>query len=181
MYENMRSDPRSIPVYSATLYHGLPGEILRRLKFNGEKHLASVAAALTVEHAVRLPGPGDLLVPVPVAPGRRRERGYNQVLLIARELVSTTGCELGDVLYRDDGPSQVGLTPEERRKNVRGVFHFKGKKSLEDLRIWILDDVATTFSTIHSASGELRRAGARGITGLTVTYRRRLSGSIIPY
>ncbi|MBN2587664.1 MAG: ComF family protein, partial [Candidatus Fermentibacteraceae bacterium] len=169
-----------VPVFSAVLYAGLPGEMLRRLKFKGEKHLASAAADLILLHSRHLPGQGDTIVPVPAGRKRKRERGYNQAALIARRLSKRTGAGVCLPLARDDGPSQLGLSTRQRRKNVEGVFHLRrGRQVPGGSTIWLVDDVATTFSTIHGAAMVLLEGGAGKVLGLTLAYRRKTADSII--
>ncbi len=169
-----------VPVYSAVMYNGLPGEIVVRLKFNGEKHLAGVAADLIMRYSMKLPVSNDILVPVPASRRRKRERGYNQAILIASKLASGTGCRSLNVLSKDESPSQVGLSPSRRRKNVSGIFHMKsGKRLPPETDVWLVDDVATTCSTIDSAARVLLDSGARTVTGLSLTYRKKTTDSII--
>lgn len=151
-----------------------------KLKFSGEKYLAAAAAGLIVRYSHCLPSPGDVIVPVPVSRKRKRERGYNQAALIAGRLASATGTVMRKLLARKHGPSQLELSVAGRRKNVEGVFYPGGGRRIpEGKRIWLVDDVATTFSTIHSAAGALLENGAESVTGLTLAYRRRCTGSII--
>ncbi len=169
-----------VPVYSALMYRGLPGEIIVRLKFNGERHLAKAAAGLILQYSMRLPAPGDILVPVPAGRKRKRERGYNQTALITAKLASMIGCRSLDILKKDDSPSQVGLSPSQRRQNVAGTFHMRSRCRVpEGTDIWLVDDVATTCSTIDSAAGVLLDSGAVRVTGLTLAYRKRTTDSII--
>jgi len=169
-----------VPVYSSVMYRGLPGEIVVRLKFNGERHLATVAAGMIMRYSMKLPEPGDILVPIPSGRKRKRERGYNQAALIAVKLASMSGCRSLDILTKDDSLSQVGLSPSYRRKNVAGIFHMKGRCGIhEGADIWLVDDVATTCSTIDSAAGVLLDSGAMNVTGLTLTYRKRMTDSIV--
>ena len=168
-------------MHSALMYRGIPGELVRRLKYNGEKGLAATAAELILRHSVQLPARGDSLVPVPTTTGRLKERGYNQAALIARSLSRRTGADYHDLLERDEGPTQVGLTLAERRRNVEGVFHLGSGSNLKKIgRVWLIDDVATTFSTLGSAAGSLLWAGLRPVTALTLAYRRKGSDSIVP-
>ena len=169
-----------VPVYSAVMYRGLPGEIVVRLKFNGEKHLAKAAAGMIMRYSMRLPCPGDILVPVPAGRKRKRERGYNQAALITAKLASMSGCRNLDILKKDDSPTQVGLSPSERRQNVAGIFHMRSRCRVPDgVDIWLVDDVATTCSTIDSAAEVLLDSGAHRVWGLTLAYRKRTADSIV--
>lgn len=171
---------KGVPVYSAVMYHGLPGEIVVRLKFNGEKYLAATAADMIMRYSTKLPGSNDILVPIPASRRRKRERGYNQAALIAGRLASMSGSRSLDILARKDSPSQVGLSLSRRRKNVAGIFHMKSRNRVPSgVNIWLVDDVATTCSTIDSAAEVLLDSGARSVMGLTLTYRKRMTDSII--
>ncbi len=178
--DHMEAGVAGVPVYSAVLYRGLPGEIVVRLKFKGGKHLARAAAGMIMHYSMKLPAPGDVLVPVPAGRKRKRERGYNQAALLTAKLASLSGCRSHDILKKDDSPSQVGLSPSQRRENVAGVFHMNGRYRVpEGANIWLVDDVATTCSTIDSAAGVLLDSGAMSVTGLTLAYRKRTTDSII--
>lgn len=74
--------------------------------------------------------------------------------------------------------SQVGLTKAERRTNVNGAFQAKPNR-VDGRRILLLDDIATTGSTLSSCAEALRAAGARDVFALTVARafgRRSLAG-----
>ena len=169
-----------ISIYSAALYRGLPREIVLRIKFNGEKYLARVAAEMILRNSIAIPEADDILVPVPAGSKRIRERGYNQSHLIAEALASRVGAKNLNLLCRGDGRSQVGLSVAERRSNVRGVFSLRKRRKVPtDVHIWLIDDVATTCSTLDSASEILLKSGAESVTGLTLTYRKQVAGSIV--
>jgi ComF family protein len=167
-----------IEAVSAFSHGGLPRELVIRLKYGGERHLAGCAARLIRERMDVLPGPGDLLVPVAASRERIRERGYDQAALMARQLARLTGSRLAALLEREDRPPQVGLPEEERRTNVSGAFSLA--RPLPEIEgLWLVDDVMTTGSTICDAARALRDGGAVSVAALTLTYRDTLSGSII--
>ena len=119
--------------------------------------------------------PGDLLVPVPLHSSRRRQRGYNQSELLAREISKTTGLPVDNGLLArvHNTPPQVGAAGrEERRRNVDGSFEVKnGPRAKPDLRgaaIIVVDDVATTGSTISACASALKLAGAASVWGLVL-------------
>jgi len=159
-----------IPVHSVFLHCGAARELITGLKYEGRRRLASTAALLACLHARSLPGPGDLLVPVPLSPRRARERGYNQAHLLARALAEHTGARCRQVLARDERGPQVGLSRGERRRNLAGAF-----TAQHDLAgsggIWLVDDVITTGATLTEAAAALGRAGAGAVSGFTMTYR----------
>jgi ComF family protein len=98
-----------------------------------------------------------------------KERGYNQVSLLARPV----GLGL-HIPYRSQAlrkvretRSQVGLTAEERRLNVKDVFQAE-QRTVKGRTILVVDDITTTGSTIEECAKALSRAGARQVYGLTL-------------
>jgi ComF family protein len=128
----------------------------------------SVVRALAREAASRAPGGRpDLIVPVPLHPRRLRARGFNPAALLARALASDLRVA-GDVVAlrrTRDTPSQTGLDRRGRRRNVRDAFCTRAGVKLPK-RIWLVDDVVTTSSTLSEAAAALRRAGAKTVVGI---------------
>ncbi|HTP44636.1 MAG TPA: ComF family protein [Candidatus Acidoferrum sp.] len=112
----------------------------------------------------------DVVVPVPLHPDRRRERGYNQAELIARPLAKNLGLDLGAYLLvrTKPRPAQLVLSRSEHWKSVRGAYATRPGVRVDKLRILLVDDVLTTGATLDACSRELKRAGAASIMGLTV-------------
>lgn len=180
----IRAEPMNLPsgisVHSVFEYCGIPRELILRLKYKGERWLAGTMAELIYEYSDVLPATQDLIVPIPADSLRKRERGYNQAALIARRLAGLTGNCCIDLLGKKPCLSQVGLNLEERRENVKDVFYLKkGTSFPRDAHLWLIDDVASSFSTMNSASKVLLEAGAFTVTGLSLTYRKTDFGSMI--
>jgi ComF family protein len=113
--------------------------------------------------------PVDVIVPVPLGRERMRERGYNQVAMVAYPLAMLGGWDYQPAcLYRSrETASQVGLTIAQRRQNVQDAF--EADPGLIDGRdVLLIDDVATTGATISSCSRALLQAGARAVHALTI-------------
>jgi len=104
-----------------------------------------------------------MLVPVPLHPGRLRQRGYNQALEIGRALAQTLAIELAPQAARRVRSTleQTTLTAAQRLRNLRGAFEVSAR--VQGRHVAILDDVITTGAT----AGELARmawaAGAREV------------------
>lgn len=112
-----------------------------------------------------------ILVPIPLFPSRERERGYNQAELLAMDLSKRLGLKTNNLLKRvKKTVSQVGLSKEDRRKNIKGSFEINEdlKSVIKDHYIFLVDDVFTTGSTLIEASKVLKRHGARKVWGLTL-------------
>ena len=112
-----------------------------------------------------------LLVPVPLAPKRLRERGYNQSECLARALGAVVGKPVRvDALTRvRETPTQTALTPEARLANVAGAFQARG---VQGCRIVLVDDVFTTGATLLTSAAALKQAGANPVEAVTFARAR---------
>lgn len=140
-----------------------------RFKYGGRQEYADWYGhmmALRLRALVRdrvLPGP-DLLVPVPLAAGRRKKRGYDQALLLARAVSKETGIPLKtDLLVRcrETLPMKdMGLS--DRRNNLKRAFKVHGY----DVRyksIMLIDDIYTMGTTVDACAEVLKKAGAQTV------------------
>jgi ComF family protein len=112
----------------------------------------------------------DVVVPVPLAAVKRRDRGYNQAALLAHDLsrrLARPYC--GEALMRvRDTPSQTRLTAAARRANVLGAFKVAAPGWVRGRTVLLLDDVMTTGATLHEAARALRKAGAGRVWAVAV-------------
>jgi ComF family protein len=134
----------------------------------------------------------DLLVPVPLAAVRMRDRGYNQAALLGGTVGAALGLEIAsDTLVRSRAAgSQTTLHPGERRANVAGAFRVSpdAASRVAARHILLVDDVWTTGATALACADALLDAGARAISVVTFARalpgpedRVRRAGSILPF
>ena len=110
----------------------------------------------------------DAIVPVPLHPRRRRERGYDQVLLLAAVAARHTGAPVVPALHRiRGGVPQVRLDRRGRAANVRSAF-VGTAGALHGGRVALIDDVATTGATLRDAAAAARACGARAVRAYVV-------------
>jgi ComF family protein len=111
--------------------------------------------------------PVDLIVPVPLHPDRRRERGYNQAELIARPLARRLRLNLETRLLvrTKPRPPRLVLSRSEHWKSVRGAYATREGARVDKLRILLVDDVLTTGATLDACSRALKKAGAAAFWG----------------
>jgi ComF family protein len=142
------------------------------LKYHQVTCLARWFAERLVEVVQRDPQSfaADVVVPVPLHPARRRERGYNQAELIARPLARRLGLPLRSYLLvrTRPRPDKLILSRCERWESVRGAYATRARAPVDNLRILLVDDVFTTGATLDSCARALRGSGASSVIGLTV-------------
>ena len=153
-------------------YRSELSRIIQAFKFGGRQNLAGLLAPLL---AATLQGSWspreiDLIVPVPLHPKRKRERGYNQALLLSRDLARLVGVPFrSDALHRVRSTlPQVGLSDAERARNLKRAFQCKKPAAIKGLHVLLVDDVMTTGSTVASAAEALLEGGALRVSVLTL-------------
>jgi len=157
------SGPHPIERSLAAFAYAFPVDhLVQLLKYRGNLAVGRVLGALLARsvQAQELHQDVDWVVPVPLHPGRHADRGFNQSAEIARcvaRVLDLETCEGAVGRVRDTRP-QVGLRPEERRRNIAGAFvasaRFRGR------RVAVVDDVLTTGATVGAVAAALRQAGA---------------------
>lgn len=141
---------------------------LHKLKYRRDFSMGDSLASQMLSFVRELNWPMDMIVPIPLGKQRRRERGYNQVGMIAMPLAMALNVEYApnELMRRKETRTQVGLTKIERRENVQDAFQAGarvGKKT-----VLVMDDVSTTGSTLSSSAKALYSAGAKDVYALTV-------------
>lgn len=157
--------PRFDVCHSAYRYAFPIDHLVRRLKYGEAIIHARVLGELLaryLKYRRREPWP-ECLVPVPLAPARYRQRGYNQAIELGRWLERTLELPMRtDLLVRTrETVEQASLSQKERRKNVRRAFALN--HPLKEKHVAVIDDVVTTASTVNEVARVLRRAGAKRV------------------
>ena len=105
------------------------------------------------------------IVPVPLHPAKKRERGFNQSNIIAKTISKQIGVPLINMVRRDIyTQTQTKLSKVERQSNVEDVFKLRSSNfPLRNANILVIDDVLTTGATINATASVLLSAGARQV------------------
>jgi ComF family protein len=161
----LRRSPRFDAAYCAFRYAYPVDHLVQGIKYHGAVAQGRVLGELLAQSLQRTrvaPLP-ELIVPVPLAPRRFRERGYNQAIELGRCVEKRLRIPLrADVVVRlRETREQAALDKRERRKNIRGAFDVV--RALPGKHIAVIDDVITTGSTVNELARVLKKAGARRV------------------
>lgn len=154
-------------VRAAVIYDDLSRQIVLKLKHGGKIGLARLIARHLDRH---IPAERDalLLAAVPLHRWRLWRRGFNQSILIARELARTHSLPFDDSLIGRSTatPPLKGLSAKERAKLMRGVFALRPDRAgaVSGRHVLLVDDVYTSGATSHACVKLLKKAGAEKVT-----------------
>ena len=140
------------------------------------KDLSKVLSKTLIEHLVLTKNNTNqiwenaILVPVPLEKRKLKSRGYNQAEELAKELSKVINIPLitKTLIKIKSTSSQMKLKKEEREKNIKNAFITKNREQINGKKIFLVDDVYTTGSTMEECARVLKDAGARQVWGIVV-------------
>lgn len=103
------------------------------------------------------------IIPMPISSERLAERGYNQMLIIAKKLSKHMNIPVWQPVIRLAQHSQKGLSRVERMQNIAQQFKVIKTETRQYQRVLIIDDVVTTASSIYALRQALQKLGCRHI------------------
>jgi competence protein ComFC len=161
-------DPVIRQARAVAVYDGWVTTAVKRVKYHAEPDRTWQFAEAMAPIVSSL-GHVDVLVPVPLHPGKQRKRGYNQSSRIAEHLARMTGIPMLDLLQRTrDTVSQTTLTGRERKSNVADAFVLDPRwHPRSGLSYVLIDDVRTTGATLNACAAALGAASPAQISALT--------------
>jgi ComF family protein len=110
----------------------------------------------------------DIVIPVPLHPARKRERGFNQAEALAEIFCQRAGLTMSTALERIRyTTTQTVFDRTERMENLRDAFRLRPKTNVQGLRVLLIDDVLTTGSTLSECARVLKLAGAISVHAAT--------------
>lgn len=165
------------PIFDACVapfLYGFPVDrMIQGLKYRGDLVYGRILGNLLARHLARRQTRPELVIPVPLASMRYRERGFNQARELALPVCKALSLTLrSDLVTRHrETREQAGLDRNERLKNTQRAFALTAP--LTARHVAIIDDVVTTGSTVNEISKVLRAAGAEWIEVWAVARARR--------
>jgi ComF family protein len=165
-------------------YEGMLRDVIHLFKYQEVRPAAAFLCRLMMQAVQSLDLPDSLLViPVPLWRGKRRARGFNQAEEIARSFVRSQAAaasiqlDTSSLIRRRETVSQIGLTRDQRRANLRGAFAVTRPHRLRDRSVLLIDDVMTTGTTAGECARVLLRAGAKEVFVATAARATRHSAA----
>jgi ComF family protein len=162
-------------------------EAIHALKYDRIRPAARRLGAMLAAAIAQLApdAPAELLVvPVPLHRTKRKERGFNQARTLARYAIKALSKSHPEwhltlaprtLMRQRSTESQAGLTPRQRRNNVRGAFKVSDLSAVRGRNILLIDDILTTGATARAAAQSLKRAGAASVYVATLARARRVN------
>lgn len=172
--------------------HSLPSNLIYNLKYNDSPDIGIHLGKTIAERGLQKPPTAenhffegiDALIPIPITPKRRRERGYNQSEKIAEGISQLTNIPIiTDAVARTSfHESQTSKNRWQRNLNVEGAFRLspfyhdaEGKHPISQLagkHLLIVDDVCTTGATIISCCKTLQQTGKMKFSITTIGWAK---------
>jgi ComF family protein len=153
-------------------FSGSMRTLVHQLKY-ADRHDARALLGRWLAHAGHdLLADADLIAPVPLGRWRLLSRRFNQAAILAQELSRLSGVPVEpQLLIRTRSTkTQVGLTHDQRRRNVAGAFTvpIRQRAKLQGRNVLLVDDVITTGATVEACARALKRAGAARVDVLAL-------------
>ncbi len=153
-------------------YENIIREKIIEYKFNEKTYMYSTLEKIILndEKICSFLKKYDIIIPVPLYPKKKLERGYNQTELIAKKIAKDLQIKVDTKLLKKiiDTRKQSTLTKQERKSNVKDAFKLKSSKKIEGKKVILFDDIYTTGSTMNECSRIIKKSGAKEIAILTI-------------
>ncbi len=153
-------------VYVCTEYEGFAEKIVRQMKFERAIEATRLIAKIAAIQFGSVLVDDVVIVPVPTATSRVRERGYDQAVVMAKHFSKHTGLPCANALRRLGQQRQTTSTRAQRLAQLDGAFEMKARKLKGVRHVLLIDDVLTTGATLETAARVLKQAGVRRVDGI---------------
>ena len=152
------------------VYNDACRRLVLRFKDYGATYLARLMATWIYARSRDILESADLLIPVPLHWKKLIKRGYNQSVLVARELSRLSGVPLGltSLIKKKHNVSQGRLSARQRAQNVRGAYRVRCPEVIQGKHVVLIDDVFSSGSTLKECAQVLRESDAKEVDVLVI-------------
>ncbi|MDY6938831.1 MAG: ComF family protein [Cyanobacteriota bacterium] len=172
----------TLPVFAWGNYGGALKKAIAALKYENNPQLArplGMWLGQTWNRAAIVRATQLVVVPIPMHPDKRRQRGFDQAQLLARSFARVTGLPLrsrGLVRVRQT-EALFGLSPEARQQEVKEAFAIGPEfRRRSPGSVLLVDDIYTTGATTLEAAAVLKKCGIRTVGVVALATPRRPNG-----
>lgn len=164
-------------VWVNTDYQALAQDLVQTYKFGHVRAAAAPIAALMIQSLLRIITPAQLktlnylVVPLPTATSRIRQRSFDHSSLLAKAIAKELGMELGQPLGRLGQSRQLGSSRQARLAQQSNHYFARHPQRIAGRNILLIDDVITTGGSLIAATKTLRAAGAAHVDALVFAKR----------
>jgi len=157
----IKKPPSFVRARSLYVFNGEVRRAVHELKYRWGTRLGPFLALGMAHAVIKNNFDVDVIVPVPLHKNKIRKRGFNQSVVIARQMarVLSVPLDITNFVRIKSTLSQVGLAGAERRGNMAGAFEVRDAKAFEGKKTLLVDDVFTTGSTVNECAKVLKKAG----------------------
>lgn len=140
------------------------------------KDLAETFAKIIAEHLIISKNNTEAIwqnscfVPIPLDKKKLKWRNYNQAEELSKELskIINVPVVLNNLVKTKSTLSQVDLSEKQREENIKDAFLIKDSVEIKDKKVFLVDDVYTTGSTMNECAKILKKAGVKEVFGITI-------------
>jgi ComF family protein len=149
-------------------------KLIHQLKYKGIKEVGFELGriyALTLKTSLFLEDI-DIIIPVPLHPSKKRQRGFNQSYIICQGISEVSGIpvEAKLLVRKTVSKTQTRKTRYDRWTNVHDIFRITDQGSLRNKHILLVDDVITTGSTLEACANELLKVENVKVSVVALAY-----------
>lgn len=152
-------------IYIAGNYEGISEQMVKSLKFEQKRQTAEPMSVIMAKLLYDV-SYDTVLCPVPTAPKRVRERGFDHAKLISECLGKLVDLPTMNLLRRKSNVRQLGSSRKDRIAQVRGEFEIFNTEKIEGKKVLLVDDVMTTGATLSAVAKILKEAGAKSVSAV---------------
>lgn len=160
--KSCRSRSKLGRVWVRSLYQGVSSQLVLSFKYERAR-AAYVPIAKALAEVLPMLPLNTVVIGVPTATGRIRQRGYDHTKLIIRQFAGSMGLVWAAPVVRSGQAHQFGSSRQVRRKQLERAFRVVSPEQVKDQNILLVDDVITTGATLETLAQVLKTAGAKRV------------------